>query len=188
MFYCLVKSFVRHVAFANIIRTLEVDFFGGNVHNVFSPPVCMVHFGVWWPFLIVALSFRADVFFFFSLQWKHLYVAVWDAWDSWAVSKELFCSFPFICCWYGHAGSKLRMTLWWELMLCWMSSTAWMSMFVKSIPVLANATERTLLCTYHPAPLSLLACTNSVWHKSTCWFQQIIGCLCGDMSVVLWAK
>lgn len=165
MFYGLVKSFVRHVAFENITRTLKVSFFGvafsGNVLNVFNSPVCREHFGVWWPFLTVALSFRAGRFFF-PLQWKHLYVAVLDAWDSWAVSKELFCSFPFICGCYGHADSKLRMALWWDLMLYWMNYAAWMSMFVKSIPVLANATERTLLPTYHPALLSLLACTGSV--------------------------
>lgn len=165
MFYCLVKSFVRHVAVENIVRTLEASFFGvafsRNVPNVFTSPVCRVHFGVRWPFLTVALSFKAGRFLS-PRQWKHLYVAVWDAWDSWAVSKEPFCSFPFICCCYGHADSELRMTLWWELMLCWMNYTAWMSTFVRSIPVLANATERTLLSTYHPALLSLLACTNSV--------------------------
>lgn len=88
----------------------------------------------WWPVLTTVFSFRVGAFFF-SLQWIHLYVGVSDAWDSWAVSKELFCSFPFICFCSRHADFKLRMTLWWELKVCWMNYIARMNTFVKSIPV-----------------------------------------------------
>lgn len=46
MVYCLVKSFVRNVAFENMIRTPEVSFFGvvfsGNVLRVLGCTVGMV--------------------------------------------------------------------------------------------------------------------------------------------------
>lgn len=169
MFYCFVKSFVRNVPFENIIRTPEVSFFGGvfsgNVLSVLGYPVCMVHSS----FLMAVFNYGIQLWgwHFFPLQWKHLYVGVSDAWDSWADSKELFCSFPFICFCYGHADFKLRMTLWWELTVYWMNYIAWMSVFVKSIPVLQMLQKEhffpPIILLYSLfSPLVLILCSTKV--------------------------